>query len=329
MIDILDKIKNARILVLGDVMLDRYWWGSVNRISPEAPVPIVQMEKTSLVAGGAANVAVNLVGLGVQTHLIGIKGNDAEGKALDDVLDTTGISEHTIFPLEGRRTSIKTRIVAHSQHVVRIDSETTAPISTEQADDVFAAVEKSLGECNAVIISDYAKGLLTDELLTKTIASARSSGKPVLVDPKGRDFAKYRGATVITPNKREAADAASIDVHAPNAVTEAGRILTDKYDLEALLITEGEDGMTLFERGHAVARLPASALKVFDVTGAGDTVIATFAAAAAAGATLTEAAELANIAAGIVVGTIGTTGITRAMLDEHFDAESRSQHSHA
>jgi rfaE bifunctional protein kinase chain/domain len=329
MIETLEKIKNTRILVVGDVMLDRYWWGSVSRISPEAPVPIVAMEKMSLVAGGAANVAANLVGLGAKTKLFGIRGEDAEGDMLETVLIEAGIRDHEITPVSGRKTSIKTRIVAHSQHVVRIDSETTAPISDLDAGRVAEKFAAEMQNCDAVVISDYAKGFLVDPLLRSIIEIGNSLNKPVLVDPKGRDFTKYRGAAVITPNKREAAEAAGLDLTTENVVANAGKHLAETLDLKAMLITEGEDGMTLFERGHAVEKLPSLARKVYDVTGAGDTVIATFAAAVAAGASLVEAARLANAAAGLVVATVGTTRIEASLLEQYLTDEAHVHQSYA
>ncbi len=329
MIETIQRIKNTRILVIGDVMLDRYWWGSVSRISPEAPVPIVAMDKTSLVAGGAANVAANLAGLGAKTKLFGIRGDDAEGDVLETVLAEAGIADHEITPVAGRKTSIKTRIVAHNQHVVRIDSETTAPIATNEADAIGERIAADIRSCDAVIISDYAKGFLSDPLLRKLIENAISLDKPVLVDPKGRDFSKYRGATALTPNKREAADAAGYDPTAENVVAMAGKQLADDLDLKALLVTEGEDGMTLFERGQAVAKLPSLAREVYDVTGAGDTVIATFAAAVAAGAPFAEAARLANAAAGLVVASVGTTRIEAATLEDFLADDAGLHRSHA
>jgi D-beta-D-heptose 7-phosphate kinase/D-beta-D-heptose 1-phosphate adenosyltransferase len=272
------------------------------------------MEKTSLVAGGAANVAANLIGLGAKTKLFGIRGEDAEGEALEKVLNEAGITDHLITAIANRKTSIKTRIVAHSQHVVRIDQETSSKISDLDAGRIAERCAAEMQNCDAVIISDYAKGLLVDPLLRSIIEIGGALNKPVLVDPKGRDFAKYRGAAVITPNKREAADAAGFDIGSESVVADAGKHLTESLDLQALLITEGEDGMTLFERGHAVAKLPSLARKVYDVTGAGDTVIATFAAAVAAGAAFTEAARLANAAAGLVVASVGTTRIESSLL---------------
>ncbi len=323
----LDQISKAKILVIGDVMLDRYWWGSVHRISPEAPVPIVRLEDMSVVAGGAANVAGNIAGLGATPYLFGIKGDDGEAELLDSVLSEAGISDHQITAIEGRKTTIKTRIVAHHQHVVRIDQESSDPISTEVAESLLTQIADVLNEMDAVVVSDYAKGLLSDHLLEQLIGRCKELGKPIIVDPKGRDFSKYRGATLITPNKREAAEACGIDVLDHEAVSRSGKELLDALELPALLITEGEHGMTLFERAGETLHFDSLARDVFDVTGAGDTVIATFAAAVATGSSFIEAAKLANAAAGLVVGKIGTTRVTRDMLDEFLRANENVQHA--
>ena len=314
--DILDNFSRVKILVVGDVMIDRYWWGSVSRISPEAPVPIVRLEKTSVTAGGAANVAANLAGLGVTPFLCGIVGEDEESRLLDQLLTDSGISNHFLISLADRPTTVKTRIVAHSQHVVRIDQETVEHISESDADMILQKIAAILPEIDAVIISDYAKGFLSDHFLNGFIELIRSSGKVHFVDPKGRDFMRYKGATVITPNKREAAEACGLAVTSNGLVSRAGKTLLEDLDLDALLITEGEDGMTLFDSDAVPAHFDSLAQNVYDVTGAGDTVIATFAAAAASGRTFLEAAKLANIAAGLVVGKIGTTTITKEMIAE-------------
>lgn len=326
---ILDNISKAKILVVGDVMLDRYWWGSVSRISPEAPVPIVQMEKMSLVAGGAANVAANLAGLGATPFLFGIKGDDAEADLMLDILDDAGIANHSIQPISGRKTTIKTRIVAHSQHVVRIDQETSEPIGNIVADAILAQISAILDDIDAVIVSDYAKGLLSDHLLSRLIDAVRSSGKLLIVDPKGRDFSRYKGASIITPNRKEAADAAALDLDSADLVSRSGALLMDSLDLDALLVTEGENGMTLFQKEGETEHLKSLAHNVYDVTGAGDTVIATFAAAAATGATFIDSAKLANAAAGLVVGKIGTTQVTKQMLSDFLSSEENVKHIHA
>ena len=320
---ILDDFSKARIIVVGDIMLDRYWWGSVSRISPEAPVPIVKLEDISMAPGGAANVAINLAGLGVTPFLFGVVGEDDESRLLNQLLQKTGITDHFLIPLADRTTTVKTRIVAHSQHVVRIDQETTEPITATQADAILPKIAEILPEIDAVIISDYAKGFLTDHMLSNLIRLVQSSGKMLFVDPKGRDFTKYKGATVITPNKREAFEACGLELDNADIVSRAGNTLLGEMDLQALLITEGENGMTLFEAGKDAVHFDALARKVYDVTGAGDTVIATFAAAATAGITFLEAARLANVTAGLVVEKIGTTAITREMIEEFSDQKTQ------
>jgi len=322
MIELLEQLSGKNILVVGDVMLDRYWWGSVNRISPEAPVPIVQMEKTSLVAGGAANVAANLAGLGVTPHLFGISGDDAEADLMNEILIESGLGNSRIFRVLGRKTTVKTRIVAHSQHVVRIDQETSETVNDGVTADIADEIERIIDDFDAIIISDYAKGFLSDLFLTRVIGSANAAGKLLVVDPKGRDFAKYRGASVLTPNKREAVEASSLQNEASHGVSRAGMCLLSQLELQALLITEGEDGMTLFLNEHESFHFDSIARTVYDVTGAGDTVISTFTAAAAAGADVVTAAKLANAAAGLVVGKIGTTSITKEMLAVFLETEA-------
>jgi rfaE bifunctional protein kinase chain/domain len=319
---IIEKFSNVKVLIVGDVMLDRYLWGSVNRISPEAPVPIVNINKTSLVLGGAANVAANVAGLGAKPILVGVTGNDAEAKILSEILENSNIDAELLFPINERRTTTKTRLVAHNQHVVRFDHETTHPISENEAEIVFDRVKNVLDELSVVIISDYAKGFLTEDFLMRLITLAREKGKPVLVDPKGKDFSKYKGATILTPNKREAADATGLEENGQDLVDQAGKKLLDDLSLEALLITQGEKGLTLLQKEGKTFHLEASARNVYDVTGAGDTVISSFAVAVGAGADYFEAAKLANISAGLVVEQIGTTAITREMLE--FDLKNQN-----
>ena len=307
---LLDDISKLKILVVGDVMLDRYWWGTVNRISPEAPVPIVQLGDTSLVAGGAANVAANVAGLGATPFLFGVKGDDSEADLMSTILSDAGISNHVITAISGRKTTIKTRIVAHSQHVVRIDQETIDLIADECANKILVKIRETLQIVDAVIISDYAKGFLSEHFLSNLIKEVRSANKLLVVDPKGRDFSRYKGASVITPNKREAAQACDLDHNAADVVSHSGKVLMDRLGLTALLITEGEDGMTIFQEAAEPSHIASVARNVYDVTGAGDTVIATLAVALAAGSNVAEAARIANIAAGLVIEQIGTTVVT-------------------
>jgi rfaE bifunctional protein kinase chain/domain len=323
----LRDFSKLKIIVVGDVMLDRYWWGSVERISPEAPVPVVRLENMSLVAGGAANVAANLAGLGAEPFLVGVKGvdDDDEGNQLENILLESGIENHFIVPVTGRKTTIKTRIVAHSQHVVRIDQETAEQIPIETADKIFGQISSVIDKYDAVIISDYAKGVLSDHLLNNLLNLAREKNILIVVDPKGKDFTKYDGATIITPNKREAAEACSFDPTVHDVVAKSGNAIMKNLAIKGLLITEGEQGMTLFQDNAQPFHLDSWARDVFDVTGAGDTVIATFTAAVAAGHSFIDAAKCANAAAGFVVGKVGTTRITN---DKLADFLSTSGHSH-
>jgi D-beta-D-heptose 7-phosphate kinase/D-beta-D-heptose 1-phosphate adenosyltransferase len=305
------------VLVVGDVMIDRYCWGEISRISPEAPVPVVALGETSHAAGGAANVAANIAGLGARPHLIGITGDDSDANLLPDILRSTNIKHFSLLPVKGRRTSLKTRIVANNQHVVRIDHETTQPISKRDAAAVWPKIAKAVDETDVVVVSDYAKGFLTDELLSRLIARANRKKKPLLADPKGKDFSKYKGATVLTPNERETAEACHVDVHRQDLIDRAAKLLLKDLDLTALLITQGERGMTLLEAGKKIVHLKASARKVFDVTGAGDTVIASLAVALGSGLDLHESARFANLSAGLVVEQVGTRAISVELLNSH------------
>ncbi len=311
---IIENFSNVKVLIVGDVMLDRYLWGSVNRISPEAPVPIVNINKTSVVLGGAANVAANIAGLGAKPILVGVTGDDAEAKVLAEVLEKSNISADFLIPIKDRRTTIKTRLVAHSQHVVRFDHETLTPVSEDDANSIFEKIESVLDEVSIIIISDYAKGFLTENFLTRLITSEDCKNKIILVDPKGKDYSKYKGATVLTPNRREAADATNLEENRDDLINKAGIKLLEDLELEALLITQGEKGLTLLQKDSDIFHLEALARNVYDVTGAGDTVIASFAVAVGAGANYFEAAKFANISAGLVVEQIGTTAITKEML---------------
>ncbi len=311
---ILDNFSSARVLVVGDVMLDRYWWGSVTRISPEAPVPVVRLKSTSLAAGGAANVAANIAGLGAFPVLVGIVGDDAEAALLPGILNTAGVSHDSLITIPGRPTTVKTRIIAHSQQVARVDQETSEPLSDKNEETIIGRIVDQIPSTDAVVLSDYAKGLLTDRVISAVISEAAARGKPVLVDPKGKYYDKYRGASLLTPNRREAAEACNFDDNGGDLVERAGIKLMSDHAFSAVLITQGEEGMTLFRDGAASVHFHACAREVYDVTGAGDTVIATLAASIGAGADLEHAADLANIAAGLVVEQVGTTALKIAEL---------------
>ena len=307
--DILNKFSDVRVMVVGDVMLDRYWWGTVNRISPEAPVPVVRMERMSLAAGGAANVAANIAGLGATPILLGALGDDAESLLIPDVLSTVGVSAGHLIKIPDRLTTVKTRIIAHSQQVARIDQESDLQLDAESQSSLLAAFESLVRGCDSIVISDYAKGVLTDGILSRIIAVAQQLQIPVLVDPKGKDYSKYRGATLITPNRTEAAEACGLEEDDQQMIEVAGDRLMKKLDLNSVLITQGERGMTLFRSGRKPYHLKTLARDVYDVTGAGDTVIGSLAVAVGAGADLELAADIANTAAGLVVEQVGTTAI--------------------
>jgi rfaE bifunctional protein kinase chain/domain len=309
-----EKFSKVKVLIVGDVMLDRYWWGSVSRISPEAPVPVVKLDKTSVAAGGAANVAANVVGLGAETFLVGIVGDDSEAEVLKNILAKSNISSKHLISLKNHQTTVKTRIVAHSQHVVRLDQENTHPINESDESRIYKVTENLIANADVVIISDYAKGLLSDILLSRLITMCRENDKKILVDPKGKDYTKYRDANLLTPNRKEAVEACNLEENEKDLIEKAGTMLLDKISTEAILITQGEKGMTLFQKEGKSHNYNALARKVYDVTGAGDTVIATLAVAIGAGLDYFEAANLANIAAGLVVEQIGTTSITNVML---------------
>ena len=308
--EIVARFRAKRILVVGDVMLDEYIWGKVQRISPEAPVPVVEVERKSYLAGGAANVARNLVSLGATVYLVGLAGDDPEGEELAKIFEASGIDASRLVVDPSRPTTVKTRVVAHSQQVLRIDRESSeTPAETTLRRALGQALEL-VGEVDAVILSDYSKGLLDASLCRGVIGSARRRGLPVVVDPKGRDFSKYAGATAVTPNKLEAALAVGRDLLDENGLVEAALELRRAVDARAVLVTRGEEGMTLLEDGRDALHLPTFGRKVFDVTGAGDTVVSAFTLGLAAGTGMAEAAYIANHAAGIVVGRVGAATVT-------------------
>jgi len=311
------------ILVLGDVMLDRYLWGDTARISPEAPVPIVEARDETLRLGGAANVARNVRALGGRPWLVGVVGDDAHGQDLRREIAGNGITADRIFTDPSRRTTTKTRVVARHQQVVRIDREEIREIQGVTLDRVREAALTAMRSAAGVIISDYGKGMIVAGLLGDLLEGARGRGIPVCVDPKEAHFFSYKGATVLTPNLAEAGVAFGRRLTDPDLFKEAGHSLRARLEAKSLLITQGEEGMTLFEADGSETRFPAVATEVFDVTGAGDTVVSTFAMAVAAGGTLRQAALLANHAAGVVVREVGTACASpeeiRVSLARHFD----------
>jgi rfaE bifunctional protein kinase chain/domain len=312
--DIVEKLADVKVLVVGDLMLDRYWWGDVTRISPEAPVPVVRLRKDTYAAGGAANVAANVAGLGAAAYLVGTIGADLEGELFTGLIENLWISTEHLIKTVDRRTTVKTRIIAHSQQVVRVDREETGPLAESTENALWEQVSRLLPEVDVVIVSDYAKGTLTEGLVARLITEAKELSKPVLIDPKGKDYSKYRGASLMTPNRREAAEACHLESETQNLVEVAGKSLLLELALNAVLITQGEDGMTLFCEDTAPLHLEAMAQEIFDVTGAGDTVIACIGAALGAGADYREAAVMANLGASLVIQHVGTTFVSAERL---------------
>ena len=304
-----------RIVVLGDLMLDEFIWGRVRRISPEAPVPVVEVDRQTLALGGAGNVVSNLVALGASTTPVGVIGDDLDADRLRGAFSELEVSTIGLVADQARPTTVKTRIIAHNQQVVRADRESRARIAAAIEDRVAESFLDQIETADAVIVSDYGKGLLTPGLLAHSLRAARERGLIVCLDPKMRSFIHYQPVTVITPNNQEASHASGIPIDDDQSLIEAGRKLLTSIDTMAVLITRGEEGMALFTGddpdGAQVTHIPTVAREVYDVTGAGDTVIATLALALASGASLEEAAALANHAAGVVVGKVGTASLTR------------------
>jgi len=304
--EILRRASERFIVVYGDVMLDEFVWGDVTRISPEGPVPVVDVRRESVHLGGAANVLANLVALGVRASVVGVVGDDRAGERLRAELKETGASGDTLIVDESRPTTLKTRIIAHSQLVVRADRERRTPVERETEERIIKVLKGALTEADAFVVSDYDKGAVTVGVLAEILLVAYERGIPVLIDPKIRNFDAYRPATLVTPNHHEALRLTSIEEHTDEALKRAAHLLRARLDCESVLITRGERGMMLLESHHEPVYVETVAREVYDVTGAGDTVIATLAVALAARASMLEAAMLANHAAGIVVGKVGT-----------------------
>lgn len=302
---LIDGFKKRRVLVIGDLILDRYIWGKVSRISPEAPVPVVEVINDNFMLGGAANVASNIVSLGGKAAVIGIRGNDSAGEVLRDMLASSGAEPVLIE--DSRPTSVKTRIIAHNQQVVRFDTEDRNYLSGKRLKGMLALLDEQVARADAVIISDYRKGVVSAEMMKHLIKTAK--GKFIAVDPKVGHFHLYKGVSLITPNVLEASEGAGRPIKDDASLLKAGRALLGKLGLSAVLITRSEKGMSLFTR-DGVRHIPTAAMKVFDVTGAGDTVIAAFSLAYSSGAAMEEAAVIANHAAGIVVAQVGTATAT-------------------
>jgi D-beta-D-heptose 7-phosphate kinase/D-beta-D-heptose 1-phosphate adenosyltransferase len=309
-----DRFASATVVVLGDVMLDRYFWGDADRISPEAPVPVVHVTRRSKRAGGAANVAANLRALGVRSELLAVRGADREGRELVRMLARRGIGAAGLVEAAGRTTTEKVRIIARSQQVLRADFETDEPVAGAVCDAIYRQAQALAETADALVVSDYGKGVVVEPRLRETVRAWRSRGKPVLVDPHIPHFAWYRGATLITPNAREAQAATGIDYRRGNDPSALAFDVVARMELDGLLVTRGEDGMSLYYGGGAQVHIPTVAKQVFDVTGAGDTVISVLAAGLATGVDLVDAVVMSNQAAGEVIKEIGTSTLTAAEL---------------
>ncbi|MGK9367700.1 D-glycero-beta-D-manno-heptose-7-phosphate kinase [Melioribacter sp. Ez-97] len=304
-----EKFRNKRIAVIGDMMLDSYYKGKVSRISPEAPVPVVEVDNEFSRFGGALNVAYNILTLGGTPLPIGIIGNDAEGKLLKKLMRDTGITDEAIFIDKSRPTTSKTRVIAHSQQVVRVDKESTAPLSKSMEKKIIDYLKHDFSNIDAIILQDYNKGVLTRNLIKEVISKANEENKIITVDPKFNNFFEYKNVTVFKPNRKETEDALSMKLQSDDDISKAGEKLLHNLNARYILLTLGEAGIALFEKGKPEKRVPTKARKVADVSGAGDTVISTITIALAAGVDIYNAAYLANYAGGIVCQEVGIVPI--------------------
>ena len=305
--EILERARDRRVVVLGDVMLDEFIWGDVTRISPEAPVPVVNIKRESIHLGGAANVLANITAIGASGNVIGVVGRDAAAEKLRESLRKDGgvQTDDMLIADNKRPTTIKTRIIAHNQMVVRADREHRGAINGNVESQIIEATKRAIADADALVISDYDKGVITPRILSEVLPLAYDK-MPVLIDPKMRNFDSYRPATLLTPNHHEALRVTNLEEDSDETLSSAARSIRKRLACDAVLITRGEHGMMLLEGENDPVFVKTAAREVFDVTGAGDTVIATLAVALAVGASMTEAAVLANHAAGIVVGKLGT-----------------------
>jgi rfaE bifunctional protein kinase chain/domain len=318
---IISDFKSVNVLVVGDLILDQFIWGDVSRISPEAPVPVVWVKKESYMPGGASNVANNLRSLGANVHLVGVIGDDANGAILKLELDQKGIRTSGIAVDGSRPTILKTRVVAQHQQVVRIDKEKSERLSDDLIKRMVSYIESVIKKMDAIVIEDYGKGVITPALLSKVVPLARRSNKIISVDPKEEHFAYYKGISVITPNNHEASRAVGFEIKDEETLKKAGKKLLDKIGCKIVLITLGENGMAVFQKGKPMKHIPTVAQEVFDVSGAGDTVIASYTLSLASGADPVKSAYIANCAGGIVVGKVGIAVVTPEELTDRVKKE--------
>lgn len=320
--EIVSNFKNARVMVIGDLILDEFIWGRVDRISPEAPVPVVWVDRESFMPGGASNVANNIAALGGKVDVVGVVGNDESGGVLKSEIGKRGVNTDGIFTDNTRPTVLKTRVIAHKQQVVRIDKELIREIPPKIISRILTYVRRRIKDIDILIIEDYGKGIITPALLKGIIPIAKRYKKIIAVDPKQDHFAFYKNVTVITPNTDEASKASGVKIEGRKSVEEAGRRLLKKLRCKTVLVTLGEKGMALFKEGRRTVFIPTAAQEVFDVCGAGDTVIGVFSLALASGAKDVEAAHIANCAAGIVVGKVGINIVTEDELLKRMKKET-------
>jgi D-glycero-beta-D-manno-heptose-7-phosphate kinase len=314
LLEAISRFPACRVLIVGDLMLDSFIWGEVNRISPEAPVPVVVVREESHLLGGAANVVHNVAALGGQTVVAGSIGNDLAGRELVRLFEQISVPVAGLICEDGRPTTVKTRIIARHQQVVRYDREQRAPLKQDTTGQILAFIRENLPHLGGIIVSDYAKGVVTRDFLDALRLLVANSSIPVVVDPKVQHADLYRSFTMITPNNLEASQMSGIEIGDEESLIRAGRSLLQQLACESVLITRGKDGMSLFHHDGQIVHIPTVAQRVFDVTGAGDTVIAAVTLGIVAGLSAQDAALLANLAAGIVVGEVGTAAVSSAQL---------------
>ncbi len=310
MLDRIDTFKDVKALVIGDLMIDEYLWGHVDRISPEAPVPVVCVEKESCTLGGAGNVIHNLKAMGATVQAIGTAGTGKAGRKIYEKIDALGIDTDGIISETDRPTTRKTRVIASNQQVLRIDKEVKKDINSQTLEKLVKILEAKIKGTDLIILSDYDKGLITKEFVQQIVKLSMKDKVLTLADPKSLNFSKYENISVLTPNKKEASLAANMDIKTKDDVIAAGHKLLKQVNLEKLLITCGKDGMVLFEKGKEIYTIASKARQVYDVSGAGDTVISLLGLGLATGASFKESALIANTAAGIVIGKLGTATAT-------------------
>ncbi len=321
---VISTFKEAKVLVVGDLILDEFIWGKVSRISPEAPVPVVWVDSENFMPGGASNVANNIRSLGGEVYLAGIVGADTRGEVLRGLLRKKGIHCEGIFTDSDRPTTQKTRVIAHHQQVVRIDREIVRPVSGALLKEILKFIETKIKAVDALLIEDYGKGVIVPSVVQAIVRMAKKYGKIITVDPKETHFSYYRGVTTITPNHHEAGSAAGIQIRDDESLNKVGKKLLQLLNCETVLITLGENGMSLFQKGKPMIKIPTVARDVFDVSGAGDTVISAYTLARARRATPLEAAHISNCAAGIVVGKVGVAVTTSGELTKQVRKETVS-----